>query len=88
MAENISSHDQISETISSMEIPLPVDKLALELVSHGSSSGHSIKLVLHYSFFDIFLLLLLAKWEVFQMATCVQFPYISSLKHYFALVFW
>ncbi|XP_022965143.1 nicotinamide/nicotinic acid mononucleotide adenylyltransferase isoform X1 [Cucurbita maxima] len=43
MAENISSHDQRSDIISSVEIPLPVDKLALELVGHGSSSGSSIK---------------------------------------------
>uniref|UniRef100_A0A0A0L7G0 Cytidyltransferase-like domain-containing protein n=1 Tax=Cucumis sativus TaxID=3659 RepID=A0A0A0L7G0_CUCSA len=37
------SYGQISETVSSMEIPLPVDKLALDLVGHDSSSGPSIK---------------------------------------------
>lgn len=72
------SYGQISETVSSMEIPLPVDKLALDLVGHDSSSGPSIKLVFHNGFFDIFLLLLLAKWEDFQMAICVQVSYICS----------
>ncbi|XP_022144095.1 nicotinamide/nicotinic acid mononucleotide adenylyltransferase isoform X2 [Momordica charantia] len=42
MAENVSSDDKGSERISSMEIPLPVDKLALESIGHGSSSGPQI----------------------------------------------